>query len=71
MTRPIPTIICRAGELVETLSESVRQAVHAQLDELIAGGERCPYVLTEAGERLIDDTEPMLSAERDSREVGW
>lgn len=68
MTRPILTVACRAGELVETLSESVRQAVHQQLDELIAGSERCPYVLTEAAERLIDDTEPMLSAERDTRE---
>lgn len=57
MTRPIPTIICRAGELVETLSESVRQAVHAQLDELIAGGERCPYVLTEAGEEVARECE--------------
>lgn len=52
MTRPILTIACRARDLTSTLAESVRVAVHAQLDELIQGSQRCPYVLTEAGHEI-------------------
>ena len=55
MTRPVLTIACRAGELVETLAESLRVVVHAQLDELIAlqqtRGDR--WTLTDEGERAV------------------
>lgn len=50
----VPTIVCKARDLTETLAESIRLDVHRQLDELIAGSERCPYVLTEAGERAVE-----------------
>ena len=51
----VPTIICRANELVETLAESLRVVAHAQLDELIAlqqtRGDR--WTLTEAGREAL------------------
>lgn len=46
------TITCKARDLTETLAESVRVAIHRQLDELIQGSQRCPYVLTEAGHEI-------------------
>ena len=56
MTRPVPTIICRAGDLVETLAESIRVNVSEQLDELIAlqqtRGDR--WTLTDEGERAVE-----------------
>lgn len=36
--------------------------------DLIAGSQRCEYVLTEAGERVLDDSESRLSAELDTGE---
>ena len=48
----VPTIVCKANDLVETLAESIRVAIHAQLDDIIAGSERCPYVLTPEGEEV-------------------
>ena len=71
MTRPVLAIACKANELVETLAESLRVVVHAQLDELIAAyQEPIPYAVTEAGmrERLADDEESRFSAELDMRE---
>lgn len=70
MTRPILTLACRAGELAETLAESCRVVVHRQLDAIIAAyQDPIPYAVTEAGlrERMADDVEPMMSAERDTR----
>lgn len=55
--RVVPTIICRAGDLVETLAESIRVNVSEQLDELIAlqqtRGQR--WTLTEQGEREVEN----------------
>lgn len=41
-------------DLAPVLRESILEAIHRQLDELIAGSERCPYVLTEDGERVAE-----------------
>lgn len=57
----VPTIVCRARDLSATLAESLHVDLHRQLDDLIAGSERCPYVLTEAGEDAL--------RERDTREI--
>lgn len=73
MTRPILVVACKARDLSATLAESIRVDIHQQIDDLIAGSQRCEYVLTEAGEdalreRLVADVEPRFSAELDTRE---
>lgn len=61
MTRPILVVACKARDLTDTLAESIRVDIHRQLDDLIAGSERCAFVLTEAGEDAL--------RERDTREI--
>lgn len=43
------TIACKARDLTDTLSESIRTDIHKKLEELIQSSQRCPYVLTQAG----------------------
>jgi hypothetical protein len=47
MKQPSITIVCKARDLKAALEESIRQVVHQQLDELIAGSQR--VTLTEKG----------------------
>lgn len=49
MTKAIVSVACKARDLTDTLSESIRADIHAKLEELIQSSQRCPYVLTQAG----------------------
>lgn len=44
-------------DLATVLRESILEAIHKQLDDLIAWNQRCPYVLTEAGESALRERE--------------
>lgn len=44
-------------DLAPVLRESILEAIHKQLDDLIAWNQRCPYVLTEAGESALRERE--------------